>query len=210
MAAQAGVWWRISWAGAVHRHARIKLGVVVVHTELCFFFKTRSTTSVSSTTTFSWSAIRSVSFHPPYPRPALMRTPAAVVLCLTAATRPIMRPAASRSAPSQLILGRPPAASRSAPSQMIFGRPPPASPAPPAPPPTTPATEMIQRDLAGYASLLALGVVPAVDWVTLIGPDAVNPARLACNWPPLELGTHTFCRSADPLFASLALSVPLS
>ena len=72
-----------------------------------------------------------------------------------------------------------PAASRSAPSQMLFGRPPPAPPAPPAPPPTTPATAIIQRDLLGYVSLLALGVVPAVDWVSLIGPEAVNPARLA-------------------------------
>ena len=109
---------------------------------------------------------------------AAMRAPsaAAAVLCfscaqscsayapgsLTAATRPVMRPAASRSAPSQ----------------MLFGRPPPAPPAPPAPPPTTPATAIIQRDLLGYASLLALGVVPAVDWVSLIGPEAVNPARL--------------------------------
>ena len=26
------------------------------------------------------------------------------------------------------------------------------------------------------------------------------------NWPPLELGTHTFCRSADPVFASCSVS----
>jgi len=77
---------------------------------------------------------------------------------------------ASRHSLAPAVAARP--VMRSASSQMIFGRPP---PAPPAPPPTTPATEIVQRDLVGYASLLALGVVPAVDW----GPDAVNPARLA-------------------------------
>ena len=175
MAAQAGVWWRISWVGrgcAPACQDQAWCGGCSYGALLLF---------QNANPTLAFWCYALALFSPSLTLAALMRTPAAVVLCLTAATRPIMRPAASRSAPSQLILGRPPAASRSAPSQMIFGRPPPAPPAPPAPPPTTPATEIIQRDLAGYASLLALGVVPAVDWVTLIGPDAVNPARLACD-----------------------------
>ncbi len=36
----------------------------------------------------------------------------------------------------------------------------------------------MMRDLSGYAGLVALGVVPAVDWTTALGADAASIARL--------------------------------
>ena len=119
---------------------------------------------------------------PPVPAGRTMsmspRAPLVCLLWLTSCSAYSLSPLMSSSgchAPSSLTLAAARPILRSASSQMIFGPP----PAPPTPPPTTPTTEIVQRDLVGYASLLALGAVPAVDWVSLIGPDAVNPARLA-------------------------------
>jgi len=36
-------------------------------------------------------------------------------------------------------------------------------------------------------------------------PELTLARRMHCNWPPLELGTHTFCRFADPVFASCSV-----
>ena len=62
--------------------------------------------------------------------------------------------------------------------QFGWGRQP-KPPPPPPPPATIPATVLIRRDLLPYGALIALGLAPAFDWVSLGGPDAVNAARLA-------------------------------
>lgn len=46
------------------------------------------------------------------------------------------------------------------------------------PPQPLAVTRVIRRDLAGYGGMIALGLLPAVDWISLGGADAANVARL--------------------------------
>eukprot|EP00316_Scyphosphaera_apsteinii_P011971 CAMPEP_0119315888 /NCGR_PEP_ID=MMETSP1333-20130426/37576_1 /TAXON_ID=418940 /ORGANISM="Scyphosphaera apsteinii, Strain RCC1455" /LENGTH=411 /DNA_ID=CAMNT_0007321383 /DNA_START=187 /DNA_END=1422 /DNA_ORIENTATION=+ len=51
---------------------------------------------------------------------------------------------------------------------------------PSSPRPSTPATELLRRDLAGYMCLIAIiGSVPMIDWVLIGGSELANNARLA-------------------------------